>query len=275
MGASLSQQTQHLPPEVLANYKRSGDRDYRFRMAMSCHQRFYKHFDPAKLVLNMTEFCDVFAPAYVDPRQHFAHLDANGRGRISSFEALAGVYLLARNWDDSSEKLLVTALFQVFDRSLIGTLSRVEMEIMMRTCAQSLTTLYRCKPVADYVLRAVVRDVFGGKKQKASGGRMSTSHERASLVELLKWFRGPANTTVMGFLSTFDKTDLEGKASTSPGKARDASPERDIARARPRGEAPEEDFPAAPEEDEASNARDGVDPRRRGAVASSKGTLSK
>ncbi|KAH8088685.1 hypothetical protein JL720_6637 [Aureococcus anophagefferens] len=150
MGASLSQPTQHLPGDVLANIKRSKDRDYRFRMALSCHQRFYKHFDPAKLVLNRTEFCAVFAPAYGDPALHFAHLDAHGRGRVSSFEALSGAYLVARNWDDSSEKLLVTALFQVFDRSLIGTLSRVEMEIMLRTCAQALTTLYRCKPVADY-----------------------------------------------------------------------------------------------------------------------------
>ena len=166
MGASLSQPTQHLPGDVLANIKRSKDRDYRFRMALSCHQRFYKHFDPAKLVLNRTEFCAVFAPAYGDPALHFAHLDAHGRGRVSSFEALAGCYLVARNWDDSSEKLLVTALFQVFDRSLIGTLSRVEMEIMLRTCAQALTTLYRCKPVADYVLRAVVRDVFGGKQRR-------------------------------------------------------------------------------------------------------------
>jgi hypothetical protein len=245
MGASLSQPTQHLPDDVLANIKRSKDRDYRFRMALSCHQRFYKHFDPAKLVLNRTEFCAVFAPAYGDPALHFAHLDAHGRGRVSSFEALAGAYLVARNWDDSSEKLLVTALFQVFDRSLIGTLSRVEMEIMLRTCAQALTTLYRCKPVADYVLRAVVRDVFGGK-QKTSGGRMSTSHERASLVELLRWFRGPANTTVMGFLSTFDKTDLEGDP-RSPAKMRSPSPERDIARARPRGV-------ATPEEDEAPPA---------------------
>ena len=245
MGASLSQPTQHLPGDVLANIKRSKDRDYRFRMALSCHQRFYKHFDPAKLVLNRTEFCAVFAPAYGDPALHFAHLDAHGRGRVSSFEALAGAYLVARNWDDSSEKLLVTALFQVFDRSLIGTLSRVEMEIMLRTCAQALTTLYRCKPVADYVLRAVVRDVFGGK-QKTSGGRLSTSHERASLVELLRWFRGPANTTVMGFLSTFDKTDLEGDP-RSPAKKRSPSPERDIARARPRGV-------ATPEEDEAPPA---------------------
>ena len=86
MGASLSQPTQHLPGDVLANIKRSKDRDYRFRMALSCHQRFYKHFDPAKLVLNRTEFCAVFAPAYGDPALHFAHLDAHGRGRVSSFE---------------------------------------------------------------------------------------------------------------------------------------------------------------------------------------------
>ena len=32
---------------------------------------------------------------------------------MSSFEALAGCYLTSRNWDESSEKLLVTALFQV------------------------------------------------------------------------------------------------------------------------------------------------------------------
>ena len=51
---------------------------------------------------------------------------------MSSFEALAGCYLTSRNWDESSEKLLVTALFQVFDRaSSKGSLSRVEMEILL------------------------------------------------------------------------------------------------------------------------------------------------
>ena len=98
MGASLSQPTQHLPGDVLANIKRSKDRDYRFRMALSCHQRFYKHFDPAKLVLNRTEFCAVFAPAYGDPALHFAHLDAHGRGRVSSFEALADFVDQCEDW---------------------------------------------------------------------------------------------------------------------------------------------------------------------------------
>ena len=139
MGQATSQETSYLEDGVLKNYRRADDRDLRFRLALASHQRFYKHFDPAKLVLDEDEFAEVFAPAYHDPRAHFRHLDEKGRGRVSSFEALAGCYLTARNWDESSEKLLVTALFQVFDRSCLGTLSRVETEIMFRTCAQALT----------------------------------------------------------------------------------------------------------------------------------------
>ena len=51
MGASLSQDTAYLPGDVVNNYRRSDDRDLRFRLALASHQRFYKHFDPAKLVL--------------------------------------------------------------------------------------------------------------------------------------------------------------------------------------------------------------------------------
>ena len=56
MGASLSQDTAYLPEEVVNNYRRSDDRDLRFRLALASHQRFYKHFDPAKLVLTEDEF---------------------------------------------------------------------------------------------------------------------------------------------------------------------------------------------------------------------------
>ena len=133
MGASLSQDVAYLPDEVINNYRRSDDRDLRFRLALASHQRFYKHFDPAKLVLTEDEFVEVFSPSFVDARLHFRHLDEKERGRVSSFEALAGCYLTSRNWDESSEKLLVTALFQVFDRSSKGSHSRVEMEILLRT----------------------------------------------------------------------------------------------------------------------------------------------
>ena len=71
MGASLSQDTAYLPEEVVNNYRRSDDRDLRFRLALASHQRFYKHFDPAKLVLTEEEFVEVFSPSFVDARLHF------------------------------------------------------------------------------------------------------------------------------------------------------------------------------------------------------------
>jgi hypothetical protein len=203
MGASLSQDTAYLPDEVINNYRRSDDRDLRFRLALASHQRFYKHFDPAKLVLTEDEFVEVFSPSFVDARLHFRHLDEKERGRVSSFEALAGCYLTSRNWDESSEKLLVTALFQVFDRSSKGSLSRVEMEILLRTSCQALTSLYRTKPVADYVLRDAVKKIFGDKKN--GSGRRSG---RASLADLLRWVRG--GDEVQTFLSLFDRESLEG-----------------------------------------------------------------
>ena len=89
----------------------------------------------------------MFSPSFVDARLQFRHLDEKERGRVSSFEALAGCYLTSRNWDESSEKLLVTALFQVFDRSSKGSLSRVEMEILLRTSCQALTSLYRTEAI--------------------------------------------------------------------------------------------------------------------------------
>lgn len=212
MGASLSQDKAYLPEALLTNYRRSDDRDKRFRLALASHQRFYKHFDPAKLVLTEEEFVEVFSPSFVDARVHFRHLDAKERGRVSSFEALAGCYLTSRNWDESSEKLLVTALFQVFDRSCLGTLSRVEMEIMLRTSCQALTSLYRTKPVADYVLRDAVKKIFGDKKN----GSGRSGHERASLVELVRWVRGNGGEAVQGFLKLFDKEALEGTSKRPP-----------------------------------------------------------
>ena len=83
MGASLSQDTAYLPEEVVNNYRRSDDRDLRFRLALASHQRFYKHFDPAKLVLTEDEFVEVFSPSFVDARLHFRHLDEKERGRVS------------------------------------------------------------------------------------------------------------------------------------------------------------------------------------------------
>ena len=101
MGASLSQDVAYLPDEVINNYRRSDDRDLRFRLALASHQRFYKHFDPAKLVLNEDEFHEVFSPSFVDARLHFRHLDEKERGRVSSFEALAVTFVPAatsRTW---------------------------------------------------------------------------------------------------------------------------------------------------------------------------------
>ena len=102
MGSALSQPVGVLPAEVVSNYRRGGDREFRFRMALACHQVLYKKFDPSKLVLSESEFTEVFASAFVNPHAHFSYMDVHRRGRVSSFEQLAGVYLAARDWNASS-----------------------------------------------------------------------------------------------------------------------------------------------------------------------------
>ena len=97
---------------------------------------------------------------------------------------------------------LVTALFQVFDRSSKGSLSRVEMEILLRTSCQALTSLYRTKPVADYKAGRRQKNI---RRQEERSGRRSG---RASLADLLRWVRG--GDEVQTFLSLFDRESLEG-----------------------------------------------------------------
>ena len=160
MGASLSQDTAYLPDEVINNYRRSDDRDLR-PISSGEPPALLQALRPRNLLTE--EFVEVFSPSLWTLGCTSGTREKE-RGRVSSFEALAGCYLTSRNWDESSEKLLVTALFQVFDRSSKGSLSRVEMEILLRTSCQALTSLYRTKPVADYVLRDAVKKIFGDKK---------------------------------------------------------------------------------------------------------------
>ena len=58
----------------------------------------------------------MFSPSFVDARLQFRHLDEKERGRVSSFEALAGA-ISRRGTGTSPRRNTRTALFQVFTAS--------------------------------------------------------------------------------------------------------------------------------------------------------------
>ena len=127
----------------------------------------------------------MFSPSFVDARLQFRHLDEKERGRVSSFEALAGCYLTSRNWDESSEKLLVTALFQVFDRSSKGSLSQGGDGDSTQDVVPSFDIIIPNEAGGRLCTADAVKKIFGDKKN--GSGRRSG---RASLADLLRWVRG-------------------------------------------------------------------------------------